>query len=67
MPKAWITQVSRLDFYLAKGKMKEGNMEVLHANIDIFTVGLEVCHVFELKGNLTDSTIWNTGETGDIY
>ena len=32
-------------------------MEVLHANIDILTVGLEVCHVFELKGNLTDSTI----------
>ena len=31
-------------------------MEVLHANIDILTVGLEVCHVFELKGNLTDSS-----------
>ena len=22
---------------------------------------------FELKGNLTDSTVWNTGETGNIY
>ena len=24
-------------------------------------------HVFEWKGNLSDSSIWNTGETGDIY
>ena len=24
-----------------------------------------VCHVFEWKGNLTDSTVWNTEETGD--
>ena len=33
----------------------------------ILITGLDACHVFEWKGNLTDSTVWNTGETGDIH
>ena len=28
--------------------------------------GMDVCHIFELIGNLTDSAVWNTGEAGDI-
>ena len=47
--------------------MKEGNLEALRSNMDILITGLDVCHVFESKGNLTDSTVWNTGETGDMY
>ena len=44
--------------------MKEKNLE---ANMDILVTGLDVCHIFEWKGNLIYSTAWNTGETGDIY
>ena len=40
--------------------MKEDNLEALHANMNILITGLDLCHVF-------DSTVWNTGETGDIY
>ena len=29
--------------------------------------GLYVCHVFEQKANLTNSSVWKTGETGDIH
>ena len=30
--------------------------------------GLDIFIIFEFKGpNFTDSTVWNTGETGDIY
>ena len=29
--------------------------------------GLDTYHVFELKGNLSDSTVWNTGDADDIY
>ena len=47
--------------------MNEKNLESHHANMDILYAGLDVCHVFEWKGNLTDSTVWNTGEAGDIY
>ena len=32
----------------------------------ILKAGLDVFQIFEWKGNLTDSTEWNTGETGDI-
>ena len=28
--------------------------------------GMDVYHIFEWKDNLTDYTVWNTGETGDI-
>ena len=28
---------------------------------------IDVCHVFEWKGNLTDFTLWNTGEAGDMH
>ena len=35
--------------------------------MDIIIDGIDVCHAFELKGNLPDSTVWNTGELGDIY
>ena len=44
---------------MASGEMKEENLDILIA-------GQDVCHVFERKGNLTDSTVWNTGENGDI-
>ena len=32
----------------------------------ILIAGLDVCHVFVRKCNLTDCTVWNTEETGDI-
>ena len=38
----------------------------LCANIDILITELDVCHVFELKGNLNDSTAWKAVESGDI-
>ena len=38
----------------------------LHTNMDILKVGLDTYYIFELKGNLTDSTVCNTGEAGDI-
>ena len=41
--------------------MKEENLEALWAYMDILITGLDVCHV------LTDSTVWTTGETVDIY
>ena len=34
--------------------------------MDILISGLEVLMLFELKGNFTDSMVWNTGESGDI-
>ena len=46
--------------------MKEKNLEALLASMDFLIAGLNVCHVFELKGNFTDSTVWNTREAGDI-
>ena len=33
--------------------------------MDILISGHDVCHIYEQKGNLTDSTILNTGEAGD--
>ena len=54
-------------FYLASREIKEENLETLPANIDILFTGLDVCHIFEIKVNLTDPTVWNNGETGDIY
>ena len=44
-------------------------MGVTEFNLDyqnkILDPGQDVCHVFEWKCNLTVSTVWNTGETGD--
>ena len=54
-------------FYLASGEMKEENLGALCANLDIIMTRPDVCYVFEWKGNLTFSTVWDTGETGDIY
>ena len=34
--------------------------------MDILKNGLYTFYCFELKGNLTNSTVQNTGETGDI-
>ena len=36
-------------------------------NMDILNAGLDVRHILEWKGNLTVSTVWNTGKTGNIY
>ena len=44
--------------------MKEKNLGTLRSNMDILISGLGVCDAFELKG---DSTVWNTGEAGEIY
>ena len=46
------------------GEIKEKNWD---ANMDILKNGLDAYKFFELKGNLTGSTVRNTGETGDIY
>ena len=48
------------------GKNEMGNLEALCANMGIFIAGLDTYYFFELKGNLSDSTVWNTGEAGDI-
>ena len=42
-------------------------MEAWSANMDVLITWQDVCHVFELNCNFTDSAVWNTGETGDIY
>ena len=42
-------------------------MEALHANMDILISGLDVLSCFWIKGNLTDYTVWNTGEAGDMH
>ena len=39
----------------------------MSANMDILISGLGVLDTFELKGNFTDSTVCNTGETGDVH
>ena len=48
---------------------KEKERKILIAlcsNMDILISGLCVFILFEIKNNLTDSTVWNTEETGDI-
>ena len=45
--------------------MREKNLDALRSSI-LFRAGLGVLTLFELKGNLTDSTVGNNGETGDI-
>ena len=32
------------------------------SNMEILIAGLDDCHIFELKGSVTDSTAWNTGK-----
>ena len=41
-------------------------LEALQANIDILITELLSVSFLNYKVNLTDSTIWNTGEAGDI-
>ena len=36
-------------------------------NMDILIPEPDVFMLFEFKDNLTDSTVWNTGETGDMF
>ena len=38
----------------------------ISSSMDISISGLKVLELFELKGNFTDSTVWNTGESGDM-
>ena len=47
--------------------MKENNGNSLCSSKEICIAGLNVLIGFELKSNFTDSTLWNTGETGDIH
>ena len=35
--------------------------------MDILKAGLDTYKYFELRGNLTDSNLWNTETMGDIY
>ena len=46
--------------------MKEKNLGALHSNMEILISGLDVFAPFKCKDNLTDSTVWHIGETGDI-
>ena len=46
--------------------MKEKNFDTLCSNMNILIAELGVLVSFELKGNLTDFTEWNTGKTVDI-
>ena len=41
-------------FDLACGEMKDDNSEAQSTNMYILITGLDVCHVFELKGNVTE-------------
>ena len=43
------------------------NLDALHSSMDILIAGRGVLIHFELNCSLTDSTVWNTGETGVIY
>ena len=45
--------------------MKEKNWDALCASMDISKI--ELGNYIELKGNLIDSTVLHTGETGDIH
>ena len=45
------------------GEMEEKNWDALRANMDILKTLLDTYKCFELKGNLTDSSVWKTGET----
>ena len=56
----------KCSFYLAKGEMKEKKQEALRTNKDILVAGLDVCLII-FKRNLTDSTVYRTGEAGNIY
>ena len=42
------------------------NWDNLHANVDILKTVLDAYHYFDLKSNLTGSTVRNAGETSDI-
>ena len=46
--------------------MKEKNLGALRSSMDIQISGLDVFILCYFKFNLTDSTVPNTGETGDI-
>ena len=46
--------------------MREKILGSLRSNMDILISRLDVFILFQFKDNLTDSTVWNTGETGDI-
>ena len=53
-------------FCLRRGEMKEKNFDTLCSNMNILIAELGVLVSFELKGNLTDFTEWNTGKIVDI-
>ena len=38
--------------------MKDKNLDALHSSMDILIIGLHVSILFELNGNLTDSTVF---------
>ena len=43
------------------------NLSALHTNMDILISGLGLFFPIESKDNFTVFTVWNTGESGDIY
>ena len=47
------------------GEKWKRRINTLCANMDILKTWLDTYQCFELKGNLTDSTVWITGEMGD--
>ena len=47
--------------------MKEKNLSDLCSSMEILISGLDVFFHFQYKGNFTDSTVQNTGETGDMH
>ena len=51
---------------LLREKVKE-RISVLCWVTWTFSLDLEICFPIEFKSNLTVSTVWNTGETEDIY
>ena len=53
-------------FCLLREEIKEKDLSALRSSIDILISGLDVFVPFEFKDNLTDSTLRNTEETGDI-
>ena len=54
---------------MLKQLMSDKNLSALLFNVDILFYGLGVLvpdWLIEFKDNITVSTVWNTGETGDI-
>ena len=54
-------------FCLGRGETREKNLSTLHFKMGILISGLGVLVDFELKCNFSDSTVYNTGNSGNMH